>query len=115
MNIPPEILNLVQQLTNDLDIIENRANQGLIIASQLLEHFPNNTSLINLSANLGNGLFFANSFRTRIESIIQAISSQNEAISSIQQAGEDLSEITGRVLECRMTVDRAASILEDLR
>jgi hypothetical protein len=115
MNIPPEILNLVQQLTNELDTIERRANQGLTIASQLLERFPNNTSLVNLSANLGNGLFFVHSFRTRIERIVQAISNQNEAIEFIQQAGEDLSEITGRVLECKMTVDRAVSILEDLR
>lgn len=115
MNIPPEILRLVQQLTNELDIIESRANQGLVIASQLLDRFPSNTSLINLSANLGNGLFFVKNFRTRIERIVQAISSQNEALGSIQQVGEDLSEITGRVLECKMTVDRAVSILEDLR
>jgi hypothetical protein len=42
MTIPPEILGLVEQLTHELDRIEQQASQGLAIATQLLEHFPNN-------------------------------------------------------------------------
>jgi hypothetical protein len=42
MAIPPEISELVEQLTNELNRI---ANNGLAIASQLLERFPNNTPI----------------------------------------------------------------------
>jgi hypothetical protein len=42
MTIPLEILGLIEQLTQELDRIEQQANQGLAIASQLSESFPNN-------------------------------------------------------------------------
>jgi chaperonin cofactor prefoldin len=115
MAIPPEILNLVEQLAQELDRIEQQANKGLAIASQLLEPFPDNARLIGLSANLGNVLFFVSNFRNRIESIIQKISRTNVSIEAIQEAGEELSEIWGRILECKMSVNRSVSILEDLQ
>ena len=91
MTIPPEILGLVEQLTQELDRIEQQANQGLAIASQLLESFPNNARLIGLSANLGNVLFFVSSFRNRIESIIGGISGIDVSSEAIQGAAEELS------------------------
>jgi hypothetical protein len=115
MNSPSSISHLVQQITNELDFIEHRANWGLAIACQLLEQFPSNTTLIGLSANLGNGLFFTHSFKTRIDTMIQGFSMQPSSTESVQQLGEELSEILGRVLECKMTVDRSVSILERLQ
>ena len=115
MTITPEILSLVEQLIQELDRIEQQANEGLVLARQLLERFPNNERLIGLSANVGNGLFFVDSFRNRIESIIQKISGNNISIEVIQKAGEELSEIWGRILECKMTVSRSVGILEDLQ
>jgi hypothetical protein len=56
MTIPPEILRMVEQSSDELDRIEQQANMGLTIARQLLERFPNNARLISFSANLGNGL-----------------------------------------------------------
>jgi hypothetical protein len=115
MTIPPEILGLVGQLTDELDRIEEQANEGLVRARQLLERFPNNARLIGLSANVGNGLFFVDSFRNRIESIIRKISGNNVSIEAIQEAGEELSEIWGRILECKITVSRSVGVLEDLQ
>jgi hypothetical protein len=115
MTIPPEISRLVEQLTAELDLIEQQANLGLALASQLLQRFPNNARLIGLSANVGNGLFFVSSFRSRIKSIIGGISGKNVSIEAIGQAGEDLSEMWGRIFECKMTVSRSVSILEDLQ
>lgn len=115
MAIPPEILRLVEQLIQEFDLIEQQANKGLIIASQLLDRFPNNARLIGLSANISNGLFFVDSIRNRIENIIQKISGNNVSIEAIQEAGEELSEIWGRILECKMTVSRSVSILENLQ
>lgn len=115
MSIPPEILGLVEQLNQELDGIEQQANRGLTIASQLLERFPDNTKIIGLSANVGNGLFFVSSFRDRIERTIQNLSGTTVSRETIQVAGEDLSEMWGRILECKMTVNRSVNILEDLQ
>ncbi len=115
MTIPPEILSFVEQLIQEIDRIEQQANEGLAIANQLLERFPDNARLIGLSAKVGNGLFFVDSFRNRIESIIQKISGNNVSIQAIQEAGEELSEIWGRILECKITVSKSVGILEDLQ
>ena len=115
MTIPPEVLGLVEQLIQELDRIEQQANEGLAKARQLLERFPNNARLIGLSANLGNVLFFVSSFRNRIERIIGGISETNVSIEAIQEAGEELSEMWGRVQECKMILSRSVSILEDLQ
>jgi hypothetical protein len=115
MTIPPEISRLVEQLTDELNRIEQQANKGLALASQLLQRFPNNARLIGLSANIGNGLFFVSSFRDRIKRIIGGISGSNVSIEAIQAAGEVLSELWGRILECKMMVSKSVSILEDLQ
>lgn len=91
MTIPPEIISLIEQLTQELARIEEQANKGLAIANQLLERFSDNARLIGLSANFGNVLFFVSSFRNRIESIIGRISGTTVSIESIQEAGEELS------------------------
>jgi hypothetical protein len=115
MTIPPEILRLVEQLTDELDRIEQQANLGLALASQLLQRFPNNARLIGLSANVGNIVFFVSSFRNRIERIIGEISGNNVSMRVMQEAGEELSEMWGRVQECKMMLGRSVSVLEDLQ
>jgi hypothetical protein len=115
MTIPPEISRLVEQLADELDLIEQQANLGLALASQLLQRFPNNVRLIGLSANVGNVLFFVSSFRNRIDRIIGEISGANVSIRAIQEAGEELSEMWGRVQECKMMLSRSVSVLEDLQ
>jgi hypothetical protein len=115
MTIPPEISRLVEQLTDELDRIEQQANLGLALASQLLQRFPNNARLVGLSANVGNVLFFVSSFRNRIERIIGEISGANVSIRAMQEAGEELSEVWGRVQECKMMLSRSVSVLEDLQ
>jgi hypothetical protein len=115
MIIPPEISRLAEQLTDELTLIERQANDGLTLARQLLQRFPNNATLIGLSANLGNVLFFVSSFRNRIERAIEGISEGNRSTGAIQEVGEDLSEMWGRVQECKMMVSRSVSVLETLQ
>lgn len=115
MTIPREILELVEQLINELDCIEQQANEGLAIARKLLQSFPNNARLMGLFANLGNVLFFVDSFRRRIESIVRELSETNVSIEAVQEAGEELSEVWGRILECKISVNRSVGILEDLQ
>jgi len=115
MTIPPEISNLIEQLTEELDRIERQANEGLVIVSQFLERFPNNARLVGLSATLGNVLFFVNNFRSRIENIVHKISAIDVSVETIQEAGKELSEVWGRVIECKMLVARTVAILENLQ
>jgi hypothetical protein len=115
MTIPPEILRLVEKLTDELDRIEDQANGGLVRVRQLLERFPDNERLIGLSANLVNILFFVSSFRNRIESILGRMSGTTVSSDTIQETGEELSEIWGRILECKITVSRSVGILENLQ
>jgi methyl-accepting chemotaxis protein len=115
MPISPEILDQVQQLTDELDRIELQVNEGLVLASQLLDPFPDSARLISLSANVGNGLFFVESFRSRIESIVERISRTNVSVETIQDAGEELSEFWGRILKCKMTVSSSVNILKGLQ
>jgi hypothetical protein len=115
MTIPAEILSLVRQLNDELDLIEQQANEGLILANQLLERFPDNARLISLFASISNVLFFVNIFRHRIESLIGRISGETVSTETILKTGEELSEIWGRILECKMSVNRSVSILENLQ
>ncbi len=115
MTIPPEISRLVEQLAAELDLIEQQASLGLSLVSQLLERFPNNFRLIGLSANVGNVLFFVSSFRNRIERIIGEISGNNVSNGVMHEVGEELSEMWGRVQECKMMLSRSVSVLEDLQ
>ncbi|MGL5059527.1 MAG: hypothetical protein ACRC62_06055, partial [Microcoleus sp.] len=115
MSIPLSILELVAQLTSEIDLLEQQASEGLVLARQLLDRFPNNATLIGLSANLGNIIFFASSLRNRIENLIASISGSNVSIDAIQEVGEELSEFWGRVLECKMALSRSVNILEGLQ
>jgi hypothetical protein len=115
MSIPPEILELIEQLTDELNYIEQQANMGLALASQLLQRFPNNATLIGLSANVGNILFFVSSFRNRVERIIGDISVSGGLAEVIREAGEELSEMWGRVQECKIMLSKSVSVLEDLQ
>jgi hypothetical protein len=115
MSIPPEILESIEKLTQELDYIERQVNTGLALASQLLERFPNNATLIGLAANLGNATFFVSNFRNRIERVIGEISSSSELSKAMREAGEELSEMWGRVQECKMMVSNSVGILEGLQ
>jgi hypothetical protein len=115
MTIPPEILELAEQLRKELDGIEKQANEGLAIATHLLDHFPNNASLIILFSNLGNIIFFVSGFRQRIESLTQKIHRNSTSIEAVQEVVEELSEMWGRMLECKMTVHRSVDHLRALQ
>ncbi|MFB2896962.1 hypothetical protein ACE1CI_28950 [Aerosakkonemataceae cyanobacterium BLCC-F50] len=59
-------------------------------------------------------LFFIDSYRRRIQSIIKTIESADVLEELIQEAGEDLGEQLGRVIEAKMGVRRIMNTLEEL-
>ena len=60
-------------------------------------------------------LFFVETSRTQIENTVVTISQSGVPDSVIQEAGEDLGNLLGRVLEFKMKVERLISRLEYLR
>ncbi len=71
--------------------------------------------LVQLFATLNNALLFRDNSRRRIQITVDSISLPNIAAEVIQEGGEDLAELLGRVLESKILVNRVVQILEDLQ
>jgi hypothetical protein len=116
MPIPSEINALIEHLNQELDIIEREATAGLNLARVSQERFPNNATLIQMFAFLNNAVFYVNTERGLIRAIVdnllvQEVSTDEE----IREAGEDLGNKLGRVLETKILVNSVKSRLENLQ
>jgi hypothetical protein len=116
MPIPSELNNLIERLNQELDIIEREATEGMNLARVSQERFPNNATLIQMFAFLSNAIFYVNTERGLIRAIVdnllvQQVSTDEE----IREAGEDLSNKLGRVLETKILVNSVKSRLENLQ
>ena len=58
MSIPSQITALVNQLNQELEEIEHEVSQGINLARAILYRFPNNFTVIQLSAFLNTAIFF---------------------------------------------------------
>jgi hypothetical protein len=114
MSLPPQILETIDKLNQELDIIESEANKGLAIVRVLLPLFYENPILIQLLSTLNNSLLFRDNVKRRIQMTIDSISPPQIPSEIVQAAAEDLGELLGRALETKMLVMRAVKILEDL-
>lgn len=114
MSLPPQILETIEKLNQELDIIESEANKGLEIVRVLLPLFYENPILIQLLSTLNNSLLFRDNVKRRIQMTIDSISPPQIPSEIVQAAAEDLGELLGRALETKMLVMRAVKILEDL-
>lgn len=114
MTIPSEILEIITTLNQELYQIENEANRGLEIIRELLPLFSDNIVLIQLFSTLNNSLLFRDQAFRRLQITVDSISLPYVKREIIQEAGEDLGELLGRVLETKILVSRAVRILEDL-
>ncbi|MFB2920324.1 MULTISPECIES: hypothetical protein [Aerosakkonema] len=113
MPIPSEILALIDRLNQELEQTERDATEGLSLARQRLSRFPDNIVLTQFFAALSNILLFVEIYRGRIQSIVDRISPENVPNEIIQEAGEDLGIILGRVLEVKINANRLKTRLEN--
>lgn len=93
--------------------IEREATEGITLARAILSRFPDNFALIQLFATLNNHLMFVQISRRRIEyhGVILVTGTATEQ--QIQDAGEDLSELLGRVLDAKIVVNRIKTGLQE--
>ncbi|MCL1466264.1 hypothetical protein [Argonema galeatum] len=114
ITIPSEIQALIDRLNQELAQIEREATEGLNLARPILSRFPDNVILIGSFATLNNALFFVDNSRRRIQITVESISPENVPASVIQEAGEDLAELQGRIMEAKIRVSRIVNRLENL-
>ena len=113
MPIPPKIANLIEQLHQEINQTEQAVTEGLQIARLKLNSFPDNSFLIQIYASLSNYLVFIEISRRRIDYSQVIVASETVAKIQIQEAGEMLSEILGRVLEAKIVVNKIKTRLEN--
>lgn len=116
MPIPSQIAALIEQFNQELDRVEQEAAAGINLARAILEHFPDNATLIQFFAYLNSTLLFVVIDRRQLQNIIKGLSETDVVTNEeIQEAGETLATELGRVLEAKMVVLEIKARLENLQ
>jgi hypothetical protein len=105
MNLPPNFKILVEQIDREIDNLDTELSQAIQLVRTRITLFPDNIISIQLFALLNNYALFSENTRRRTQETIRHIST-DEMLSStdIEEAGEDLSEQLGRILEAKIVV-----------
>lgn len=93
--------------------IEREATEGITLARAILSRFPDNFALIQLFATLNNHLVYVQISRRRIEHHGILLETDTATEQQVQEAGEDLSELLGRVWEAKIVVNKIKSGLQE--
>jgi len=115
MRIPSEIVLLVDGLNQELNQIEQEAREGLNLVKPLLSLFSGHLKVIQLYTFFNNALLFVEISRRRIQAIVERISAADVTAEEIQEAGEDLGMLLGRVIEAKIVGRQLRRSLEELR
>jgi hypothetical protein len=114
MNLPPNFNVLVEQIDREIDNLDTELSEAIQLVRARITLFPNNVSSIQLFALLNNYALFSDNTRRRIQETIRYLTTTNEPLSSqdIEEAGEDLSEQLGRILEAKIVISNIKKRLE---
>ena len=113
MAIPDEITALVLRLEQELSEVEQLATEGLNITQERLERFPNNAVLLQIFAYFNNYMLLVENLRRRIQYSRLILAAATATLEQVHEAGEDLSEWLGRVLEAKIGISRLKNRLEN--
>lgn len=114
MSIPSEIRSLIERLNQEIDEIEQEATGGLTILRQVMALFPENVILIQYFTYLNAIQLFTDISRRQIQTTIETISPDNVPVEVIQESGEDLGTLLGRIVEAKLRVSQISKFLEEL-
>jgi hypothetical protein len=104
MVIPSEITVQIARLSQELNAIESEVAEGLKLIRDYLFCFPDNAQLMQLFASLNNALLFRETYNRVIAETAIELSVDDVPPDVIQETGEDLATIFGRVLEVKINV-----------
>jgi hypothetical protein len=105
MAIPGNLNKLFKQINDELESLEQELSEATGLIRERIVLFPENIISIQIFANLSSYSVFIQNTKRRIQDTLRYIH-DNEKISNqyIQEAGEDLSEQLGRVLEAKIVI-----------
>ncbi len=106
MTLPSNLNALIEQLNNELNDLDRELSQALELIRERINLFPENTILIQLFATLNNYALFTENTRRRVAETFKYLTT-DESLSEqdFREAGEDLSEQLGRILEAKIIVN----------
>ena len=113
MPIPPEIQALVDQLNLELNQIEQETKEGLNLVRELLSRFFSNAILTQYFAYFNTALIFVETSRGQIQTTVETLSATDVLDEVIQDVGQDLSTLLGRVLEVKLKIVGLVERLEE--
>ena len=112
MTLPSNINALIEQVNHEIDNLKRELSLSIELIRSRINLFPENLILIQLFATLNNYILFAENTRRRINEIERYLSKKNLSDDELQEAGEDLSEQLGRILEAKIIVNNIKERLE---
>jgi len=112
MSIPSEIIAIIERLNQEFNQTEREITDALNIVRRNLSFFPNNVIMTQYFAYLNTVLFSVESYKRQVQAIVEIISATDVPTEVIQEAGEDLGNLLGRVIESKIAVRRIISRLE---
>jgi hypothetical protein len=113
MTLPSNFNSLVEQINNELNNLDRELSQAIELVRERITLFPNNVISIQLYASLNNYALFGENTRRRVQETLQYLTiNQSLSDQDIQEAGEDLSEQLGRLLEAKIVVSNIRIRLE---
>ena len=113
MTFPSNINALIERLNHELENLERELSQSIELIRSRINLFPENLILIQLFAIFNNYISFAENTRRRISEIERYLGKEDLSDDELQEAGEDLSEQLGRVLEVKIIINNIKERLED--
>jgi hypothetical protein len=114
MALPFNLKALVEQLNNELNNLDRELFQAIELVRERIDLFPDNIISIQLFATLNNYVLFAENTKRRIQETVQYLTiNETPTDQAIREAGEDLSEQLGRILEAKIVVSNIKIRLEN--
>ncbi len=112
MPITPELAAVIERLNQELLQIEQQATTGLDRLRELVSRFPGNALLIQNFAYFNTALFFVETSRIQLQTAVETISPPDIPSEIVQETGEGLGTLLGRVVEVRLRAERLTNRLE---
>ncbi|MGL4880477.1 MAG: restriction endonuclease subunit S [Waterburya sp.] len=113
MTFPSNLKALIEQVNDELNNLERELSQSIELIRARINLFSENIIWIQLFATLNNYALFADNTRRRIQEIYQYLNNKGLSDLELQEAGEDLSEQLGRILEAKIIVNNIKRRLEN--
>lgn len=114
MTLPTPFTTLVARLNQEFEQTEQEATEGLNLARTALSRFPDNVLLIQFFAYLSDVLLFVEISKRQLQVTIETVSATDVPSNVVQDAGEELATLLGRVLEAKIDARQIIARLQDL-